>query len=39
VDEHRKLDETSIQQFRVHPVHRLLKTLSGMRPSVDISVQ
>ncbi len=39
VDEHRKLDETSIEQFRVHPVHRILKTLSGMRPSVDISVQ
>jgi ketol-acid reductoisomerase len=39
VDEHRKVDDKPIEQFHGHPVHRILKTLSGMRPSVDISVQ
>jgi ketol-acid reductoisomerase len=38
-DEHRASDASSIEAFRGHAVHRILKTLAGMRPSVDISVQ
>ena len=38
-DEQRGSDASTIEEFRAHPVHRILKTLAGMRPSVDISVQ
>ena len=38
-DEHAGSDAASVAEFRGHPVHRILKTLSGMRPSVDISVR
>jgi hypothetical protein len=39
VDEHPNADDKLIEQFRGDPMHRILKTLSGMRSSVDISVQ
>jgi ketol-acid reductoisomerase len=38
-DESHEADALSIEKFRAHPVHRILQTLAGMRPSVNISVQ
>jgi ketol-acid reductoisomerase len=32
-------DQRSIDSFGHHPIHRVLETLSAMRPSVDISVK
>jgi ketol-acid reductoisomerase len=38
-DSRKSQEASSIERFRNHPIHRIIKTLATMRPSVDISVQ
>jgi ketol-acid reductoisomerase len=38
-DEAATPDRTRIEAFRAHPIHDVLKTLSAMRPAVDIAVR
>ncbi|MGH2374149.1 MAG: ketol-acid reductoisomerase, partial [bacterium] len=37
-DERKRADATLLDAFRSHAIHGVLKTLSGMRPAVDIAV-